>query len=279
MKSLYDNVSLKVSKLVTNTYSTSFSIGIRSLGTRLHDPIYAIYGFVRLADEIVDSFLGYEQRAMLEQLEKETYQAIETKISLNPILNSFQHVVNTYNIDHELIHQFLESMKMDLVDRVYTQEDYDLYILGSAEVVGLMCLKVFCDGNEEQYQELKYPAQKLGAAFQKINFLRDFKSDFYELKRMYFPNVDFNHFDMETKLKIEEEIAEDFRLGLEGIKRLPKDARFGTYIAYRYYIGLLDRIKKTSPEELLNSNRVRVPNGNKYSIFFACVLKRWLYMI
>lgn len=278
MKKIYDNVSIRVSRFITNAYSTSFSIGIRCLHKSLHNPIYSIYGFVRISDEIVDSFSGYDQKRMLEQLEKDTFDAIKEGISLNPVLNSFQEVVNTFNIDHDLIHKFLASMKMDLEECVYSDKEYELYILGSAEVVGLMCLKVFCEGDNEQYERLKSPAKKLGAAFQKINFLRDFKTDYYDLKRMYFPNMEIENFNIEAKQKIEEDITKDFEEGYIGIKKLPKKARFGTYIAYKYYFELLKRIKNTSVKDILN-NRVRLPNGVKYSIFIVSLIKKVLNLI
>ncbi|MDH5367877.1 MAG: squalene/phytoene synthase family protein [Cyclobacteriaceae bacterium] len=278
MKKIYDNVSIKVSRTITNSYSTSFSIGIRCLHKSLHNSIYSIYGFVRLSDEIVDSFSGYDQKLMLEKLEKDTFNSINDGISINPVLNSFQEVVNKFDIDHDLIHQFLKSMKMDLEERVYNEKEYELYILGSAEVVGLMCLKVFCEGNNEQYERLKIPAKKLGAAFQKINFLRDFKTDYYDLKRMYFPNMEINNFNIEAKRKIEEDITKDFEEGYIGIKNLPQKARFGTYIAYKYYFRLLKRIKNTSVNGILN-NRVRLPNGVKYSIFIVSIVRKVLRLI
>ncbi|MDH5475474.1 MAG: phytoene/squalene synthase family protein [Cyclobacteriaceae bacterium] len=278
MKNIYDHVSIKVSRVITNAYSTSFSIGIRCLHKSLHNPIYSIYGFVRLSDEIVDSFSGYDQKRMLDQLEKDAFDAIEKGISLNPVLNSFQEVVNRFNIDHDLIRQFLNSMKMDLEERVYSNQEYELYILGSAEVVGLMCLKIFCEGDSEQYEQLKIPAKKLGAAFQKINFLRDFKTDYFDLKRMYFPNLEIENFNAEAKKKIEEDIAKDFEEGYIGVKKLPKKARFGTYIAYKYYYELLMKIKNADVKGILN-NRVRLSNGKKYSIVIVSIIKKVFKLI
>ena len=278
MKKHYDDVSLRSSKVVTNTYSTSFSIGIRSLHHSLHDPIYAIYGFVRLSDEIVDSFIGYEQRQLLDELEQDVFKAIEKGISINPILHSFQEVVNKYQIDHELIRQFLQSMRMDLDETSHTLKSYQLYILGSAEVVGLMCLKVFCDGKNDQYNELKPYAQKLGSAFQKVNFLRDFKADYQELQRVYFPDLKMGEFDDSSKRGIEDEIEHEFKEALVGIEKLPRKARFGTYLAYRYYCELLKRIKKKRASALMNE-RVRVPNGTKYYLFLVCAVKRMFGLI
>lgn len=275
MKATYDKVSDKVSKITTNTYSTSFSIGIRVFKKRFHSPIYAIYGFVRLADEVVDSFHGYDKERLLMELKRDTYKAIDEGISLNPILNSFQEVVNKYNIDHELIEQFLKSMEMDLENQEYDREKFEEYILGSAEVVGLMCLKVFIDGDEEKYEELKPYAMKLGAAFQKINFLRDLKADHQKLGRSYFPNIDLSNFTEDDKKIIEEEIAEDFREALKGIRLLPKSVRFGVYIAYVYYIQLFKKIRKSTPGVLLKQ-RVRVPNSEKYSLLFSSFLRNQL---
>ncbi len=272
MKNIYDNLSFKIAKQTTNDYSTSFSLGIRFLGSEIRNSIYGIYGFVRLADEIVDSFHGYEQSEMLDTLTIDTYKAIDQKISTNPILHAFQQVVNKYEIPRELIEQFLHSMKMDLEPQSYSQDKYEEYILGSAEVVGLMCLKVFLNGDENHYLELKPYAMKLGSAFQKINFLRDLKDDYHTLGRTYFPNIDMDNFSKQTKKQIERDIELDFAMGFEGIKKLPYNTRFGVYIAYVYYFGLLKKIKKLEPQILLNG-RVRIPNAKKYGLFFQGYLR------
>lgn len=278
MKELFDMISRKSSKMTTVIYSTSFSLGIRFFSKRFHDPIYGIYGFVRFADEIVDSFEGYDKGKLLDRFTEDTYTAIEEKISLNPILNNFQYVVNMYGIDRELIDLFLGSMKMDLCRSNYNQADYEAYILGSAEVVGLMCLKVFCEGDNEKYETLKHPAMRLGSAFQKINFLRDLKADVNALGRSYFPGFDLNQFDESTKRKIESDIEKDFADGLSGIRRLPMGARFGVYVAYVYFHALLRKIAKTSARNLL-SERVRIPNLMKYRLLFVSYLKHLLNRI
>ncbi len=268
MKALYDQVSLRSSKIVTRSYSTSFSLGIRLLSKDLHDPIYAIYGFVRLADEIVDTFHDFDKRALLQRFKEDTYTALDEGISLNPILHSFQAVVNEYKIELELIEAFLYSMEMDLVDQEYDQEAFEKYILGSAEVVGLMCLRVFCEGNEEQYQSLKAPAMKLGAAFQKVNFLRDLKADYEKLGRSYFPSVDLERFDLPSKRDIEADIEQDFAEAYEGIKGLPKKAKLGVYLAYVYYVRLFNKIQNTEPLTIMEE-RVRIPNSRKYSLMLG----------
>ena len=267
MKELYDIVSMKSSKLLTRTYSTSFSIGINLLDKKLHDAIYSIYGFVRLADEVVDSFHDYPKADLLREIRMETFKAIEIGISVNPVIQSFQETVRRYQIDIQLIEKFLDSMEQDLQEINYSSVLYDEYIVGSAEVVGLMCLKVFVDGDTVKYNELKYAARKLGAGFQKVNFLRDLKSDYNELGRMYFPNVEFSNFSIEDKLKIEEDIQEDFNEALIGIKLLPKSSKLGVYVAYRYYRSLFDKIKLTSPSEIMNE-RIRIPNTKK--LYLAC---------
>jgi phytoene synthase len=263
MKSLYDKISFKTSALTTQAYSTSFSLGIRFLNMRFHEPIYAIYGMVRLADEIVDTFHEFDKEELLKRFREDVYRSVDEKISLNPILNSFQLVVNEYNIDRELIDLFLDSMEMDLNKREYDESLYKRYILGSAEVVGLMCLKIFCDGNEEQYLKLKPYAMSLGSAYQKINFLRDLNADYQSLGRTYFPNVDMHEFNETIKHEIEEDIEQDFQHGLEGIKQLPRDAKFGVYLSYIYFHGLLRKIKRSSPAEILQK-RVRLSNKRKY---------------
>lgn len=278
MKELFDQVSLKCSKLATTSYSTSFSLGIRCLAKELRDPICAIYGFVRFADEIVDTFHDYDKPKLLKRFTSDTYTAIEEGISLNPILNSFQYAVNTYNIDHELIDQFLYSMEMDLSDQQYDQEKFETYILGSAEVVGLMCLRVFCKGDQKRYDELKPYAMKLGSAFQKINFLRDLEADYVDMGRTYFPGLEMSEFNAENKSTIEEDIEKDFNTGFEGIKKLPQSAKFGVYLAYRYYYNLFKKIKKTPPAHVL-TERIRIPNQRKFSILCYSYLKHRLNLI
>jgi 15-cis-phytoene synthase len=268
MKELFDMISRKSSKMTTVTYSTSFSLGIRFFSKRFHDPIYGIYGFVRFADEIVDSFHGYNKQKLLNRFRSDTYDAIEEKISLNPILNNFQYVVNQYKIERELIDLFLRSMEMDLEKVQYDQEKYEAYILGSAEVVGLMCLRVFCEGDEQKYTDLKPLAMRLGSAFQKINFLRDLKADFKDLGRSYFPGIDMNNWDDATKAAIEEDIEKDFSDGLSGIRRLPDGARFGVYVAYVYFHELLLKIRKVKADKLLNK-RIRVTNPRKYMLLLT----------
>ena len=263
MKQLFDQISVKSSKLVTNTYSTSFSLGIKFLDKSIRTPIYNIYGFVRFADEIVDSFHGYDKANLLEKFRLDTIEAIDQGISLNPILNSFQETVNQYNIEWNLIETFLESMKMDLNPEVSDQAYYEKYILGSAEVVGLMCLHVFTEGNKELYEKLKPSAQKLGSAFQKVNFLRDAQMDFMDLGRTYFPDVDFNNFSDSDKVEIEKDIEKDFREALIGIKQLPSSSRGGVYLAYYYYLRLFRKIKGVSSENII-SERIRIPNGQKF---------------
>ena len=264
---LYNSVCFNISRSVTKSYSTSFTLGIRTLHKRFRMPVYAIYGFVRYADEIVDTFHTYNQKELLENFKKETYSAIENKISTNPILQSFQLVVNQYKIDRELITAFLHSMEMDLTKQTHERTSYDEYIYGSAEVVGLMCLTVFVEGDKEEYKKLKEGARSLGAAFQKVNFLRDMKSDFDERGRVYFPKVDFKKFDSLCKEEIENEIEEDFKKAYQGILGLPKDARFGVYVAYRFYKRLLYRIKITPASKIANE-RIRVPDNEKASLFF-----------
>jgi phytoene synthase len=278
MKTLFDSVSHEMSQLTTKRYSTSFSLGISFLHKDLHKPIYAIYGFVRFADEIVDSFHDFDKEALLADFKQQTYTSIEQGISLNPILNSFQWVVNAYQIPHELIETFLQSMEMDLDKKAYDSSKYEQYILGSAEVVGLMCLKVFVNGDETEYNRLKPAAMKLGSAFQKINFLRDLKADYQELGRTYFPGIDLNEFNATVKKEIEADIEIDFHLGYEGIKQLPKNARFGVYMAYIYYYKLFKKIKTTTADTILNE-RVRIPNNKKYRLFLTSYLRHNLNLI
>lgn len=278
MKAFFDNLSYEISELTTKRYSTSFSLGISLLHKNLHKPIYSIYGFVRFADEIVDSFHGFDKENLLADFKKQTYEAITAKISLNPILNSFQWVVNTYNIPLELIETFLHSMEMDLEKQVYSKAEYDKYILGSAEVVGLMCLCVFVGGKKESYEELKPAAMKLGSAFQKINFLRDLSTDFQELGRTYFPGLSMEEFNAQIKSSIEADIELDFKAGFEGIKGLPKNARLGVYLAYRYYFKLFKKIKATSIEKILQE-RIRIPNTKKISILMSAYIKNQMNRI
>lgn len=259
---LYNDTALKCSKLITQHYSTSFSLGIKTLDEKYHYPIYAIYGFVRYADEIVDTFHGHDKKVLLDQFTADTYQAIEQKISLNPVLHAFQLTVNQYHIDRELIAAFLYSMEMDLTEQDYDQQNYEKYIYGSAEVVGLMCLRVFCEGDEAAYQHLKPMAKRLGAAFQKVNFLRDIKSDFDDRGRVYFPGVDFTHFSEADKAAIEQDITADFEVALEGIRQLPKGAKMGVYLAYIYYIKLFNKIQHLPSSRIMNE-RIRIPDFKK----------------
>ncbi|WP_027381226.1 phytoene/squalene synthase family protein [Chryseobacterium daeguense] len=268
MKKLFDELSYTVSKETTKKYSTSFSLGILALSPKIRNPIYAIYGYVRLADEIVDSFHGYDKTKLLSRFREETFQALEEGISLNPILQAFQETVNQFKIDHDLIIRFLKSMEMDLKKIDYNSDLYKEYILGSAEVVGLMCLQIFVDGNRELFEKLKPFAMKLGSAFQKVNFLRDMKDDYYILGRSYFPSLDFSAFDNEVKSDIEKDIEKEFLEALEGIKKLPNSSRFGVYLAYRYYISLFRKIKKTSAKTILNE-RIRISNGAKLSLMMS----------
>ena len=272
MKQLFDQISVKSSKLVTNAYSTSFSLGIKFLDKSIRTPIYNIYGFVRFADEIVDSFHGFDKANLLQKFRLDTIEAIDQGISLNPILNSFQETVNQYGIEWDLIETFLESMKMDLNPEVSNQAYYEKYILGSAEVVGLMCLHVFTEGDKDLYEKLKPSAQKLGAAFQKVNFLRDAQMDFIDLGRTYFPNVDFNNFSDSDKIEIEKDIEKDFREALFGIKQLPASSRGGVYLAYYYYLRLFRKIKVVSSEHII-AERIRIPNGQKFILMLQSFAK------
>ncbi|UKN03616.1 phytoene/squalene synthase family protein [Paracrocinitomix mangrovi] len=266
MKQLYDQYSFLASKYVTKKYSTSFYTGVMFLDHKIRNDIHAIYGFVRLADEIVDSFHDYNKQELLDEFKADTYKAIDQKISLNPVLHSFQYTVNEYQIDRDLIDQFLHSMEMDLNPLDYDQNKYEEYILGSAEVVGLMCLKVFVYGDQEKYDELKPYAMKLGSAFQKINFLRDLKADVEGLGRVYFPNIGDEGITPENKLKIEREIEEEFNFAYKGILKLPKSSRFGVYVSYVYYTKLLAKIKRKTTQELM-SDRIRVSNKRKAFLF------------
>jgi 15-cis-phytoene synthase len=276
---LFNTTALECAALITKRYSTSFSLGIRTLSASLHTPIYGIYGFVRYADEIVDTFHEHDKKALLAQFKAETYIAINQKLSLNPVLHAFQLVVNAYKIEKELIEAFLVSMEMDLSETQYESvEAYHQYIYGSAEVVGLMCLRVFCGGDEQQYQSLKPAACKLGAAFQKVNFLRDMKSDFTERGRVYFPNLDYAHFDLHAKSQIENDIQKDFDEALIGIRKLPKTARAGVYLAYIYYLQLFYKIKSASVNTVL-SERIRIPDFQKIWLLLGTYFRFHLSLI
>tara|TARA_R110001592_G_scaffold307299_3_gene581073 strand:+ start:106675 stop:107511 length:837 start_codon:yes stop_codon:yes gene_type:complete len=272
MKRLYDTVSERLAKSITRKYSTSFSLGILCLDKKMQQPIYNIYGFVRLADEIVDSFHDYDKLTLLNEFEAETYRALERKISTNPVLNAFQKTYHDYGLDIDCVNAFLKSMRMDLDKSTYSQSEYENYILGSAEVVGLMCLRIFVSGDDVVYNKLKPMAMSLGAAFQKINFLRDLQADYEGMGRQYFPNVnlkDFNEVQKQTLLK---EIEADFDEGYKGIVQLPKNARFGVYLAYMFYRQLLGKIKKTEHQNILN-NRIRISNRRKYWVLTSSYLK------
>lgn len=272
MKQLFDELSYSVSKITTQRYSTSFSLGILALKPSIRSAIYAIYGYVRLADEIVDSFHNYDKARLLNRLKVETENALQEGISLNPILQSFQETVNHYKIDKRLIEQFLHSMEMDLQKIDYNSVLYNEYIYGSAEVVGLMCLQVFTEGNKEKYEELKPYAMKLGSAFQKINFLRDLKDDYQILGRTYFPNIDMGIFDSDVKNQIENEIENEFKEAFIGIKMLPNSSKFGVYLAYKYYLSLFKKIKRKSSKEILNK-RIRVPDSQKAMVALTSYLR------
>lgn len=269
---IFDKTTYECSKIVTNNYSTSFSLGIKVLAKKFHNPIYGIYGFVRFADEIVDTFHEHNKKQLLDEFKKETYDAIKNRISLNPILNSFQLVVNQYNVKHDLIEAFFHSMAMDLEDINYDNSTYNEYIYGSAEVVGLMCLQVFTEGNTETYDELEFAARKLGAAFQKVNFLRDIKTDFKERGRVYFPGIDLNNFSQDAKSQIEQDIKADFDEALKGIVRLPKGASIGVYLAYVYYLKLFSKIK-SCPVSKIFTERIRVPDFDKLILLLTTYFK------
>lgn len=278
MKQLFDNVSYGCSKITTRTYSTSFSLGIRFLDKRFHDPIYAIYGFVRLADEIVDSFHDYDKAALLSNFKAETNKAIAQGISTNPILNSYQHIVNKYNIEAELIDGFFASMEADLRQTSHTEASYDQYIFGSAAVVGLMCLRVFTENNDLLFQRLKAPAMKLGAAFQKVNFLRDMKADYQLLGRTYFPGVNFSGFSRHEKENIQADIEWDFEQALAGIRVLPKSSRGGVYLSYFYYKKLYLMIKSLPVEKALSA-RIRIPNHKKIGLMLQSMIRHQLNLL
>ena len=272
MKLLFDNLSADVSKMTTRSYSTSFSMGIYFLHKRLRNPIYAIYGFVRLADEIVDSFAGYDRAYLLAKLKLDMEDAINNRISTNPLLNSFQHAAHQYKISPELTALFMNSMEMDLGKVEYTSSNYSQYILGSAEAVGLMCLHVFTEGNMALFVELKPYAMRLGAAFQKVNFLRDMKDDYETLGRVYFPNVEISKFTKNVKAAIESEIESDFAVAYQGIVKLPASSRGGVYMAYIYYQSLFKKIKSLTPDKVL-LGRVRIHNGKKLGLMLNSLLE------
>jgi phytoene/squalene synthetase len=272
MKSIYDKTSYDLSKHFTEAYSTSFSLGISKLGKELQAPVYAIYGFVRLADEIVDSFHDHDKKSLFKRFRDEVELAIEEKISLNPLLNSFQEVVHKYSIEKELIETFLQSMEMDLTERKYDREKFNAYVLGSAEVVGLMCLRVFVKGDEQAYQSLKPLGMSLGAAYQKINFLRDIKADFDGLGREYFPCFKLERFDDRQKQEIEQEIEENFKTGLSGILKLPSSSAYGVYLSYVYYYSLFEKIKGT-PASVLITKRIRISNFRKFILMLKSNFK------
>ncbi len=278
MMSLFNKTALECSKLITEHYSTSFTLGIKTLDRRFHMPVYAIYGFVRYADEIVDTFHDFDKKVLLDRFKHDTYQAIDEGISLNPVLHSFQMVVREYKIDHALIEAFLHSMEMDLYNHDYDADGYSEYIYGSAEVVGLMCLRVFCEGDCDSFDRLREPARKLGAAFQKVNFLRDLKSDYQDRGRTYFPGVDFSQFGRDAKTLIEEDIQRDFDEAYIGITKLPRGARMGVYLAYTYYQTLFNKIRQLSATTIQNE-RIRVPNPQKFALLAQTYLKYRLNVI
>ena len=279
MKSIFDKVSYDCSRLVTESYSTSFSLATKMLGTSIRSDIYNIYGFVRFADEIVDTFHDYDKTQLFQDFEYELRRALENKISLNPILNSFQYTFHKYGIPLHLVKSFMKSMSMDLVKKDYvTTAEYKEYIYGSADVVGLMCLCVFVNGDKQKYEELKDSAMALGSAFQKVNFLRDLKADYELLERSYFPNTNLLELDEPSKKRIVEEIEADFAQGLFGIENLPADAKFGVYTAFNYYKRLLDKLKKTPPLEIKNT-RIRVPNYEKIGLLAKSYVNYKLHLV
>jgi phytoene synthase len=278
MKEIFDSVSIRCSRLTTNAYSTSFSLGILCLEKQLRDPIYSIYGFVRFADEIVDSFHDFDKAQLLQRFRMETYQSIDEGISLNPILNSFQDTVTRFRVDKELIEQFLKSMEMDLSMKEYDEDKFQEYILGSAEVVGLMCLRVFSKGDDQLYRSLKPYAMSLGSAFQKVNFLRDLNADYAGMGRSYFPEIDLKKFDESSKHEVERSIERDFAEAHTGIKKLPRTARFGVYVAYVYYLALFKKIKNTPSESVMKS-RIRIRNRHKATLLAYSFVKHQLNLI
>lgn len=279
MKEIFDHVSYACSKNVTAAYSTSFSLAVKLLAPSIRQDIYNIYGFVRLADEIVDSFHNYKKEELFNRFEADLEQSLEDKINLNPILNSFQHTVHKYGIEKELIDSFMSSMRLDLTKSVYAnQEEFQQYIYGSADVVGLMCLKVFVQGDLAKYEALKEAAMSLGSAFQKVNFLRDLKEDFDGLNRSYFPNTNLEALDEKSKAKIISEIEKDFKKGYQGILQLPPEAKFGVFMAYRYYWKLLKKLRRTPAIEIRNT-RIRVPNYEKFGLLTRSYVKYQLNLV
>ena len=279
MKELFDKLSFRCSHRVTSMYSTSFSHAVKMLRPKIQNDIYAIYGFVRFADEIVDSFHGYDKKLLLDEFEVELNKALDRKISLNPILNAFQMVVHKYDIDYELIDHFMKSMRADLAKLEYnTLQEYEAYIYGSADVVGLMCLKVFVQGDHERYEELKFPAMKLGSAFQKVNFLRDIKDDYEILGRSYFPNLELGNLNKSSKEQIIQEIEEEFKIAYKGILKLPSECKLGVYLAYRYYLRLLKRLKNKPVQKIL-TERTRISNPVKISLLFTSALRYKLNLL
>tara|TARA_R110001592_G_scaffold21103_4_gene85544 strand:- start:222 stop:1067 length:846 start_codon:yes stop_codon:yes gene_type:complete len=280
MKELFDRVSNDCSKLVTKSYSTSFSLAVNMLSTKIRKDIYNIYGFVRFADEIVDTFHDYDKKKLMEHFERDYYLSKELGISLNPILNSFQQTVKRYNIPDEMVQAFLKSMKADLYKTEYeTKEEYDAYIYGSADVVGLMCLKVFVDGDDKKYEELKDAAMRLGSAFQKVNFLRDLKDDYEVLNRSYFPNINLGELDATSKQIIIDEIESDFEFAYKnGILKLPAEAKFGVYMAYRYYRRLLKKLKSVPSEKIMDT-RIRISDPMKLNLLARSYVKYKLNII
>ncbi len=272
----YNNLCMELSTVITQRYSTSFTRGIKTLHKRFQNPIYSIYGFVRLADEIVDTFHDFDKKQLLADFKNDTWKAIDSKISTNPVLHAFQLVVHEYKIDRELIEAFLFSMELDLEKKSYDDNFYKKYIFGSAEVIGLMCLYVFCEGNKELYDHLEKPARHLGAAFQKVNFLRDMKSDFQERGRVYFPGIDFTDFNNKSKRDIEEDIDKDFRAAYPGMMQLPRDVRPGVYTAFMYYRELLKKIQKVPAKEIMES-RIRVPDSEKFVLLLRTYTKFGFY--
>ena len=279
MKSLFDKISFECSKNVTKSYSTSFSVAVNMLALNIRQDIYNIYGFVRFADEIVDSFHDYDKAVLFEMFEKDLENALQNKISLNPVLNSFQHTVHKYCISKNMIEAFMKSMKLDLQKKEYkTSKEYNEYIYGSADVVGLMCLSVFVNGDDEKFKELEHSAMRLGSAFQKVNFLRDLKADYEDLNRTYFPNTDLSRLDEHSKQRIIKEIEADFDAGFEGILKLPLEAKFGVYTAYVYYKKLLSKLKKTPSLEIKNT-RIRVPDYQKFGLLAKCYVNYRLNLL
>ena len=278
MKAIYDKVSIQCSRLTTRAYSTSFSLGILCLQKQLRDPVYSVYGFVRFADEIVDTFHEFNKKLLFEKFTRDTWDAIEHGISLNPVLNSFQSTVKSYHIHHDLIAAFLKSMEMDLYRNCYDESGFKEYVTGSAEVVGLMCLRIFCNGDHEAYDRLKSHAMSLGSAFQKVNFLRDLREDMMDKGRSYFPGMQAQALHTETKKEIEKSIENDFTDGFSGIKKLPRAARLGVYVAYMYYLALFRKIRKTPPEKVLQA-RISIPNRYKATLLAYSFVKHQLNLI